>query len=151
MNRLAGSSYLAGLTAEEEEKLQAVKGEDYPDYHETYDVYHTEYFTVLDISGYRYCYPVQDSCRSGTDTALLTEYPFSYGDGKSITFNLKEYLDGFLDKEKNEDESGAYFRANREIRINADMKLCLEYLSFDYDLVTKQYTHVSLRGYLLEK
>lgn len=148
---MPGNSYLAGLTAEEEEMLQSVKGEAFPDYHDTFDFYQTEYITALDVSGYRYCYPVQDSCRSGTDTALLTEYPFSYGGGKSITFNLKEYLDGFLGKENYEDENGEYFRANQEIMINTRIKLYLEYLSFDYDLVTKEYTHISLRGYLLEK
>ena len=148
---LPGSAYLEQLTDEQEKKLEEIRSERYSDYHDTYNFYHSEEITVLDVSDYRYCYPVNEYARYDTEEDVLTEYSFTYGDNKTITIPLREYLDGYLDTEKYSEESYEYFRSHREIICNDDCRLYLEYLSFNYDYVTEEYTNVSLRGYLLEK
>ena len=148
---LPGSAYLEQLTDEQEQKLEEIRSERYSDYHDTYNFYHSEEITVLDVSDYRYCYPVNEYARYDTEEDVLTEYSFTYGDNKTITIPLREYLDGYLDTEKYSEESYEYFRSHREIICNDDCRLYLEYLSFNYDYVTEEYTNVSLRGYLLEK
>lgn len=148
---LPGSAYLAELTDEQEKKLEEIKSEKYSDYHDIYNFYHSEEIEVLDVSGYRYCYPVHVYTRYNTVEDSLAEYSFTYGDNKTTTVNLKKYLDGFLDTKNYSEESYEYFRSHREILCKDDCSLYLEYLSFNYDFVTEEYTNVSLRGYLLEK
>lgn len=145
-----GSGYLAALPEEMTEKLENMQG-DSSGYRKTYDIYQSKKFTVLDVAGYQSCYPVKVSRRDAGEIETMTEYKLTYGEEETVFFDLKGYLDGFLGMEDDNGAIDQYFLSHRIFDLNADTRLCLDYLSFDYDLTTGEYTSFSFGGYLLVK